>query len=128
MSQAWKDQRECLRYGGVWQDGRCLKQNQQRAGIRADSESATHNPAQRQAAVQESVDAAAEASRAAWLVTEAKAAYLLAEARPTSNGVGQMRFDGLLLIDRATKVREMAAAWIAAAEAWEAAERKANHP
>jgi hypothetical protein len=39
-----------------------------------------------------------------------------------------MRVDGLLLSDRARRARAMAAAWIAAAEAWEAAERKTNAP
>jgi hypothetical protein len=65
MSQKWKNQRECVRYGGVWHDGRCLNQDQQRSGRRAVSESATHNPTQCQTAVPELVDVAAEAWEAA---------------------------------------------------------------
>jgi hypothetical protein len=86
------------------------------------------DPTARLQATQQLVDDAAEQLREAWLNTGRRACYLLAEARPTTSGVGALRYDGLLLLDRARRAREMAQAWTEAADAWEAAERQTNAP
>lgn len=119
MDQEWHDQRDCVRDGGTWRNGRCEHPEHGRRAARAMAA---------RDAMQQAVDVAAEHSRSAWLLSGQFAAYLLAEARPRADGAGHVRFDGLLLLDRARKAREMAAAWIAAAEAWEDAERRANVP
>jgi hypothetical protein len=113
MSQEWKVQRECVRYGGQWRDGRCLKADERGPAA------AAHDP------VQALVDVAAERSREAWMRSGRHAAYLLAEVRPTADGVGRMRVDGLLLSDRARRTRDVAAAWFAAAEPGKP--RRADH-
>ena len=64
-------------------------------------------------------DAATSTSRHAWLMTGRHACYLLAEARPMPQQFGDLRFDAMLLRNRAAKARELAAAWGAVAEAWD---------
>ena len=71
-------------------------------------------------------DAAANTSRAAWMMTGRYACYLLAEARPTPQQLGDLRFESMLLRNRATRARELATAWSAVAEAWGAAERSVS--
>ena len=70
---------------------------------------------------QELADAAASQSTAAWMLTGRHACYLLAEARPMPQQLGDLRFDPMLLRNRAEKARELAAAWSAVAEAWDEA-------
>ena len=55
----------------------------------------------------------------AWLMTGRHACYLLAEARPMPQQFGDLRFDAMLLRNRAARARELAAAWSAVAEAWD---------
>ncbi len=74
-------------------------------------------------ATQRLADSAANWSSAAWLLTGRHACYLLAEARPIPQQLGDLRFDATLLRHRTAKVRELAAAWNAAAEAWDKATR-----
>jgi hypothetical protein len=68
-------------------------------------------------------DAAASTSIQAWLMTGRQACYVLAEARPTPQQFGDLRFDAMLLRNRAAKARELAAAWSAVAEPWDDAAR-----
>jgi hypothetical protein len=68
-------------------------------------------------------DAAANRAIHTWLMTGRQACYLLAEARPMPQQCGDLRFDALLLRNRAGKARELAAAWGAVAEAWDGAAR-----
>ena len=75
------------------------------------------------AITQQLADAAASHSNQAWLMTGRYACYLLAEARPMPQQCGDLRFDALLLRNRAGKARELAAAWGAVAEAWDGAAR-----
>jgi len=70
---------------------------------------------------QQLADAAASRAMHAWLMTGRQACYLLAEARPTPQQFGDLRFDVMLLRNRAAKAREVAAAWSAVAEAWDEA-------
>ena len=77
--------------------------------------------AQDLAKTQRLADAAASTSLQAWLMTGRQACYLLAEARPMPQQFGDLRFDVMLLRNRAAKARELAAAWSAVAEAWDAA-------
>ena len=72
---------------------------------------------------QKQADAAASNSSAAWVLTGRYACYLLAEARPVPQQLGDLRFDPMLLRDRSGKARELATAWSAAAEAWDEAAR-----
>ena len=82
--------------------------------------------AQELAITQKLADAAADQSRAAWMMTGRYACYLLAEARPTPQQLGALRFESMLLRNRATRARELAAAWSAVAEAWDEAERSVH--
>jgi hypothetical protein len=66
---------------------------------------------------------AASRSAHAWLTTGRHACYLLAEARPMPQQFGDLRFDAMLLRNRAAKARELAAAWGDVAEAWDEAAR-----
>jgi hypothetical protein len=50
----------------------------------------------------------------------------LAEARPMPQQFGGLRFDAMLLRNRAGKARELAAAWSAVAEAWDDAARSVS--
>ena len=75
------------------------------------------------ASTQRLADAAASSSGHAWLTTGRHACCLLAEARPTPQRFGDLRFDAMLLRNRAAKARELAAAWYAVAEAWDDAAR-----
>ena len=79
--------------------------------------------AQELAITQQLADVAASTSRAAWMTTGRHACYLLAEARPKPQQFGELRFDAMLLRNRAAKARELAAAWSAVAEAWDDAAR-----
>ena len=72
---------------------------------------------------QQRADAAASTSIHAWTMTGRHACYLLAEARPMPQQFGDLRFDAMLLRNRAARARELAAAWSAVAEAWDAAAR-----
>jgi hypothetical protein len=71
-------------------------------------------------------DAAASRSTHAWTLTGRYACYLLAEARPMLQQFGDLRFEAMLLRNRAEKARELAAAWSAVAEAWDEATRSAS--
>ena len=71
------------------------------------------------AITQQLADAAASTSSHAWMMTGRHACYLLAEARPMPQQFGDLRFDAMLLRNRAAKARELAAAWSAVAEAWD---------
>lgn len=75
---------------------------------------------------QQLADAAASNSVQAWTMTGRHACYLLAEARPTPQQFGALRFDPMLLRHRAARARELAAAWSAVAEAWDEAARSVN--
>jgi hypothetical protein len=75
------------------------------------------------ATTQQLADAAASSSIHAWLTTGHHACYLLAEARPMPQQFGDLRFDAMLLRNRAAKARELAAAWSAVAEVWDEAAR-----
>jgi hypothetical protein len=75
---------------------------------------------------QQLADTAASTSIQAWLTTGRHACYLLAEARPTPQQFGDLRFDAMLLRNRAAKARELAAAWSAVAEAWDDAARSVH--
>ena len=79
--------------------------------------------AQDLANTQRLADAAASTSLQAWLMTGRQACYLLAEARPMPQQFGDLRFDAMLLRNRAAKARELTAAWSAVAEAWDEAAR-----
>jgi hypothetical protein len=79
--------------------------------------------AQELVVTQKLADIAASASIHAWMLTGRHACYLLAQARPTPQQFGDLRFDALLLQDRAGRAREVAAAWGAVAEAWDEAAR-----
>ncbi len=72
---------------------------------------------------QQLADAAASSSIHAWLTTGRHACYLLAEARPMPQQFGDLRFDAMLLRNRAARARELAAAWSAVAEARDEAAR-----
>jgi hypothetical protein len=78
------------------------------------------------AVTQELADVAASTSRTAWMMTGRHACYLLAEARPMPQQFGDLRFDPMLLRNRAAKARELAAAWSAVAESWDDAARSVN--
>jgi hypothetical protein len=54
------------------------------------------------------------------------ACYLLADARPMPQQFGDLRFDVMLLRNRAGKARELAAAWSTVAEAWDEAARSVS--
>ena len=82
--------------------------------------------AQELAVTQRLADAAASTSIHAWLTTGRHACYLLAEARPIPQQFGDLRFDPMLLRNRAAKARELAAAWSAVAEAWDDAARSVH--
>ena len=82
--------------------------------------------AQDLAITQQLADAAASTSIHAWMMTGRHACYLLAEARPTPQQFGDLRFDAMLLRNRAAKARELAAAWSAVAEAWDEAARSVS--
>jgi hypothetical protein len=71
------------------------------------------------ATTQKLADAAASRAMHAWLMTGRHACYLLAEARPTPQQFGDLRFDAMLLRNRTVKARELAAAWRGVAEAWD---------
>jgi hypothetical protein len=75
---------------------------------------------------QQLADAAASTSTRAWLTTGRHACDLLAEARPMPQQFGDLRFDAMLLRNRAAKARELAAAWSAVAEAWDTAARSVS--
>jgi hypothetical protein len=75
------------------------------------------------ASTQKLADAAASESSAAWVLTGRYACYLLAEARPVPQQLGDLQFDPMLLRDQSGKARELAVAWSAAAEAWDEAAR-----
>ena len=77
-------------------------------------------------ATQTLADTAASRAMHAWLMTGRHACYLLAEARPMPQQFGDLRFDALLLRNRAAKAREVAAAWSAVAEAWDDAARSVS--
>jgi hypothetical protein len=79
--------------------------------------------AQELAVTQKLADAAASTSIHTWTMTGRNACYLLAEARPMPQQCGDLRFDAMLLRNRAGKARELAAAWSAVAEAWDEAAR-----
>jgi hypothetical protein len=79
--------------------------------------------AQDLAVTQTLADTAASSSSHAWLTTGRHACYLLAEARPMPQQFGDLRFDAMLLRNRAARARELAAAWSAVAEAWDDAAR-----
>jgi hypothetical protein len=79
--------------------------------------------AQDLANTQRLADAAASTSLHAWMLTGRHACYLLAEARPMPQQFGDLRFDAMLLRNRAGKARELAAAWSGVAEAWDEAAR-----
>ena len=79
--------------------------------------------AQDLAITQQLADAASSSSIHAWLTTGRHACYLLAEARPMPQQFGDLRFDAMLLRNRAAKARELAAAWSAVAETWDEAAR-----
>jgi hypothetical protein len=79
--------------------------------------------AQDLAVTQQQADVAASRSIHAWLLTGRHACYLLAEARPMPQQFGELRFEAMLLRNRAEKARELAAAWSAVAEAWDTAAR-----
>jgi hypothetical protein len=74
--------------------------------------------AQNMVITQRLADAAASSSIHARMITGRHACYLLAEARPTPQQFGDLRFDAMLLRNRAGKARELAVAWGAVAEAW----------
>jgi hypothetical protein len=82
--------------------------------------------AQELAVTQTLADAAASRSRAVWMTTGRHACYLLAEARPMPQQFGDLRFDAMLLRNRAARARELAEAWSAVAEAWDDAARSVN--
>jgi hypothetical protein len=82
--------------------------------------------AQDLANTQQLANAAASSSSHAWMLTGRHACYLLAEARPTPQQFADLRFDALLLRNRAAKARELAAAWSAVAEAWDEAARSVS--
>jgi hypothetical protein len=82
--------------------------------------------AQELALTQKLAEAAASTSLQAWRTTARHACYLLAEARPMPQQFGDLRFDAMLLRHRAGKARELAAAWSAAAEAWDDAARSVH--
>jgi hypothetical protein len=71
-------------------------------------------------------DAVASTSHHAWLTTGRHACYLLAEARPMPQQFGDLRFDVMLLWNRAARARELAAAWSAVAETWDEAARSVS--
>ena len=75
------------------------------------------------AVTQQLADAATSRSIHAWMTSGRHACYLLAEARPMPQQFGDLRFDAMLLRNRATKARELAAAWSAVAGAWDEAAR-----
>ena len=81
---------------------------------------------QRLATTQARVNVAARTSMTAWTLTGQRFRYLLAEARPMPQQQGDVRFEGMLFRDRARKAREFAAAWHAAAEAWDEAARSVS--
>jgi hypothetical protein len=81
---------------------------------------------QKLAVTQKLADAKANTSRVAWLMTGHYACYLLAEARPTPQQLGEFRFESILLRSRATRARELVAARSAVAEAWDAIERSVS--
>jgi hypothetical protein len=83
----------------------------------------TRMTAQDLANTQKLADAAASSSGHTWLMTGRHACYLLAEARPMPQQFGDLRFDAMLLRNRAAKARKLAAAWSAVAEAWDEAVR-----
>jgi hypothetical protein len=78
------------------------------------------------ATTQQLADRAASRSAHAWLTTGRHACYLLAEARPMPQQFGDLRFDAMLLRNRAAKARELAAAWSAVAEVWDEAARSVH--
>jgi hypothetical protein len=82
--------------------------------------------AQELAVTQTLADAAASTSLQAWLTTGRQACYLLAEARPMPQQLGDLRFDAMLLQNRAGKARELATAWSAVAETWDEAARSVS--
>ncbi len=82
--------------------------------------------AQELAVTQKLADAAASTSIHTWTMTGRNACYLLAEARPMPQQCGDLRFDAMLLRNRAGKARELAAAWSAVAEAWDTAARSVH--
>ena len=82
--------------------------------------------AQELAITQQLADTATNSSFQAWTMTGRQACSLLAEARPTPQQFGALRFDAMLLRHRAARARELIAAWGAVAEAWEAAARSVN--
>jgi hypothetical protein len=85
--------------------------------------------AQELAVTQQLADSAASSSIHAWLMTGRQACYLLAEAIPTPQQFGELRFDPMLLRHRAARARELAAAWSDVAEAWgEAAQSVRGEP
>ena len=75
------------------------------------------------AVTQQLAGAAASTSIHAWLKTGCHACYLLTEARPIPQQFGDLRFDLMLLGNRAGKACELADAWSAVAEAWDEAAR-----
>jgi hypothetical protein len=66
--------------------------------------------AQELAVTQKLADVAASTSRAAWMMTGRYACYLLAEARPTPQQLGDLRFEAMLLRNRATRARYLSTA------------------
>jgi len=78
------------------------------------------------AVTQKLANTAAGTSRTAWLTTGRHACYLLAEVRPMPQQFGDLRFDAMLLRNRAAKARELATAWSAVAEAWDEAARSVH--
>jgi hypothetical protein len=75
---------------------------------------------------QQLADVAASSSSHAWMMTGRHACYLLAEARPMPQQFGDLRFDAMLLRNRAAKAHELAAAWSAVAAAWDDAARSVS--
>jgi hypothetical protein len=82
--------------------------------------------AQELAVTQQLADAAVSNSSHVRLMTGRHACYLLAEARPMPQQFGDLRFDAMLLRNRAAKARELAAAWSAVAGAWDEAARSVS--
>jgi hypothetical protein len=75
---------------------------------------------------QQLADAAASRSIHAWMMTGRQACYLLAEASPTPQQFGGLRFETMLLRNCSEKARELAVAWSAVAEAWGDAARSVS--
>jgi hypothetical protein len=69
-----------------------------------------HMTAQELVITQQLADAAASSSVHAWTMTGRQACYLLAEARPTPQQFGDLRFDPMLLRHQAARARELVAA------------------